>query len=128
MATRILGRLKDRGIHGIRTFRIMLHNMDLTDDGKVMGRTFEGALAHMGVRLKFAEYEQLIKLFGVQGGASYDAQEPDEMCIDYVHFLACGSSNWSTQREEVTQEAYDSLRDTCPGGVLTINAIQHQFK
>lgn len=128
VATRILGRLKERGVHGIRSFRIMLHNMDLMDDGKVMGRTFEGALAHMGVRLKFAEYEQLIKLFGVQGGASYDAQEPDEMCIDYVHFLACGSSNWSTQREEVTQEAYDSLRDTCPGGVLTINAIQHQFK
>merc|ERR1719199_1464223 len=96
--------------------------MDLNNDGKVMGRTFEGALAHMGVRLKFAEYEQLIDLFGRQ-----DSQD-DEWVIDYVHFLACGCSNWSTQREEVVQEAYDSLRDLCPGGVLTLSAIQTQFQ
>lgn len=125
-ATRILGRLKARGIHGIRHFRIMLHNMDLMDDGRVMGRTFEGALAHMGVRLKMAEYEQLIDLFSCDG--SMEGDDGEQPCIDYVHLLACGASNWSTQREEVVQEAYDSLRDTCPGGVLTIAAIQHQFK
>jgi len=124
VSSRILARLKDRGVHGIRTFRIMLHNMDLNDDGKVMGRTFEGALAHMGVRLKFAEYEQLIALFGREA----ENREDDEMVIDYVHFLACGSSNWSTQREEVVQEAYDCLGELCPGGVLTISAIQTQFK
>jgi Ca2+-binding EF-hand superfamily protein len=122
MATRILGRLKDRGIHGIRTFRIMLHNMDLTDDGQVMGRTFEGALAHMGVRLKYAEYDQLIALFGQQG------QEDCDTLIDYVYFLACGASNWSTQREEVVREAYDCLREMCPGGILTLSIIQTELK
>lgn len=122
VASRILGRLKDRGLHGIRTFRIMLHNMDLNDDGKVMGRTFEGALAHMGVRLKVVEYEQLIALFGSP------AQQEDDMALDYGQFLMCGSSNWSTQRQEVVKEAYDCLRTMCPGGVLTISAIQMEFK
>lgn len=127
VATRILGRLKDRGVHGVRHFRIMLHNMDLHDDGRVMGRTFEGALAHMGVRLRLAEYEQLLTLFGSEGGWS-DVADSDQRVVDYVHFLACGCSNWSTQREEVVQEAYASLSDTCAGGVLTIAAIQLQFK
>jgi len=116
---RVLGRLKERGIHGIRTFRLMLHTMDLERNGTCLGRTFEGALAHMGVRLKFNEYEVLMDLFGMG--------EEEEM-VDYVHFLSYGCSNWSSQRQEVVQEAYDFLRELCPGKLLTVAAIEIKFR
>lgn len=117
---KILSRLKARGIHGIRTFRLMLHTMDLETNGTCLGRTFEGALAHMGVRLKFNEYDQLVELFGT--GRS------DEEFLDYVHFLSYGCSNWSMQRQEVVEEAYDFLRELCPGKMLSVAAIESKFK
>lgn len=125
VSTRILARLKERGIHGVRSFRIMLHNMDVNGDGRVLGRTFEGALAHMGVGLKAAEFDQIIALFGEPGLIDRD---DGEAMMDYVRFLSHGFNNWSQQRQEVAQEAYDCLRETCPGGVLTVSAIQIGFR
>lgn len=120
MSKKILGRLKEKGIHGIRTFRLMLHTMDMERDGTCLGRTFEGALAHMGVRLRFNEYNVLMDLF-------HTGDEESEM-VDYVKLLSYGCSNWSSQRQEVVQEAYDFLREFCTGKLLTVACIEIKFK
>lgn len=118
-AERIFGRLRKRGIHGIRKFRSMLHQMDMLRTGTILGRTFEGALAHMGIKLKAAEFERLMQLFVTA--------DDDEM-VDYVRILAYGCSNWSYQREEVVREAYDTLCAESPGGHLCARLIERRFK
>lgn len=119
-ARHFLSKLKQRGIHGIRTFRVMMHNMDLEGTGTCSGRTMEGALSHMGIRLSAQEYSRFIQLFGTHVGA-------DDM-VDYVLFLACGCNNWSVQRQEAVQEAYDYLSAMCPGYLLTVGVLQTKFQ
>eukprot|EP00746_Dinoflagellata_sp_MGD_P000442 gnl/MRDRNA2_/MRDRNA2_100795_c0_seq1.p1 gnl/MRDRNA2_/MRDRNA2_100795_c0~~gnl/MRDRNA2_/MRDRNA2_100795_c0_seq1.p1 ORF type:complete len:799 (-),score=176.33 gnl/MRDRNA2_/MRDRNA2_100795_c0_seq1:117-2378(-) len=119
LAHKILGKLKERGIHGIRTFRVMCHNMDFHHDGVCLGRALEGALAHMGIKLKTAEYQHLSDLFGVD-------EQPE--CIDYICLLQCICENISEQRLEVVEEAYQFLCETCPGSKLTVFALESRFK
>jgi len=116
---RIFNRLKERGIHGIRTLRVMLHNMDVEGKGQLPSRTFEGALTHMGIRLRPQEHEILLKLFGTS--------HPIDRHISYVQFLAHGVGNWATARLEAVQEAYDYLCGKSVAGILTVDVIEKQF-
>eukprot|EP00929_Paragymnodinium_shiwhaense_P076350 TRINITY_DN39236_c0_g1_i1.p1 TRINITY_DN39236_c0_g1~~TRINITY_DN39236_c0_g1_i1.p1 ORF type:complete len:666 (+),score=170.05 TRINITY_DN39236_c0_g1_i1:83-2080(+) len=122
LTDRIFGQLKERGIHGIRTLRVMLHNMDLEGSGMLAARTFEGALTHMGIRLRVAEYEMFCKHFQAVGSL-----EPDIMIVDYARFLAHGLGNWASLRLDVVEEAYSTLCDQCPGGLLTIDRVERSF-
>jgi Ca2+-binding EF-hand superfamily protein len=123
LTNRIFGRLRERGIHGIRTLRVMLHNMDTGNEGTMLGRTFEGALTHMGIRLKTSEYEMFVRLFGLP---DKDDREGTQL-VDYVRFLGHGVGNWSTERYEVVQEAYEFLCDCCKGSLLTVDVIEKKF-
>lgn len=115
---RIHSRLRGLGIHGIRAFRSALHGLDVRHDGTCTILTLEGALAHMGIRLKDSELDRLLVLFG--------AAEPGS--VDYVRLLAHGCSNWSAQREEVVREAFDTLSEGCPGSMLLhFTAIERRF-
>jgi len=116
---RVLGRLRERGIHGVRSFRLQLHHMDLECTGTVLARTFEGALAHLGVRLKKSEFDRLLELFTLHD---------DENMVDYVRFLSFGVGNWSRQREEVVAEAFDILSQQCPGGLLEAEMLGRNFQ
>jgi len=116
----LFGRLRQRGIHGVRTFRGMLHNTDFNADGTCPGRTVEGWLTHLGIRLRDEEYQLFLELFGV-------GSEHEEM-VDYVMLLAHGCRNWSTQRLEVVKEAYDYLSSFCPGGIMHTDIIATKFQ
>eukprot|EP00928_Gymnodinium_smaydae_P081833 TRINITY_DN65282_c0_g1_i1.p1 TRINITY_DN65282_c0_g1~~TRINITY_DN65282_c0_g1_i1.p1 ORF type:complete len:668 (-),score=193.11 TRINITY_DN65282_c0_g1_i1:65-2068(-) len=119
---KIFGRLKTKGIHGIRTLRVMLHNMDIANTGTLSSHTFTGALTHLGIRLSPTECRKLVDLFG----AGADAETLQEQ-VDYVQFFACAAGRWATSRYEVVQEAYDHLCDKCPGKLLTVDCIERTF-
>lgn len=119
LSQRIFGRLRQRGIHALRCFRRHLHAMDVQQTGTVSCRTLEGALSHMGFRLKASEYEQMLELFSADREAE---------TIDYLRLLAHGCSNWSKQREEVVAEGYSGLAERCPGGKLTASSLEQSFK
>jgi len=116
---RIFNRLKERGIHGIRTLRIMMHNMDEEGAGLLPGRHFEGALTHMGIRLKISEYHILLEIYGVL--------VESEQKVDYVRFLAHGVGNWAQPRLEVCHEAYNYLSSNCRGRQLTHDIMERKF-
>eukprot|EP00927_Polykrikos_kofoidii_P019712 TRINITY_DN19238_c0_g1_i1.p1 TRINITY_DN19238_c0_g1~~TRINITY_DN19238_c0_g1_i1.p1 ORF type:complete len:653 (+),score=145.06 TRINITY_DN19238_c0_g1_i1:224-2182(+) len=118
---RVFVRLRQRGIHGIRTLRVMLHNMDRDGLGILPSRTFEGALTHMGIRLKQSEYKILLQLFCI--GDQGDTEDG----VDYVRFLAHGIGNWSSSRLEVVEGAYEFLCENCPGKLLSIDEIEKRF-
>lgn len=117
---RIFHRLRERGIHGVRGFRVMLHNMDIYKDGQLAGRALEGALSHMGIRLKRSEYERMISLFGT-------GEHAEDDLMDYIKLLAYGWSNWSRPRQEVVRQAYDDLCSSTVGSMLTVAALMRRF-
>mmetsp|Transcript_66624 Transcript_66624/g.171478 ORF Transcript_66624/g.171478 Transcript_66624/m.171478 type:complete len:669 (+) Transcript_66624:1-2007(+) len=119
-AKHIFNRLKVRGIHGIRTFRRLLHSMDQDLDGTCSARTVEGALTHLGIRMQAYEFAKLTELF--------HANSEDQELVDYVLLLAYGCTNWSQQREDVVREAFDVLSEQCPAGVLTSYIIETRFR
>lgn len=83
-----------------------------------LGHTFVGQLNHMGVRLRGHEAQELFEAFRTG--------EPEE--IDYLFFFAHAYTNWSTQREEFVQGAFENLSQDSPGGVATYEVLQSQFK
>eukprot|EP00428_Durinskia_dybowskii_P013519 CAMPEP_0170208076 /NCGR_PEP_ID=MMETSP0116_2-20130129/3619_1 /TAXON_ID=400756 /ORGANISM="Durinskia baltica, Strain CSIRO CS-38" /LENGTH=665 /DNA_ID=CAMNT_0010458541 /DNA_START=15 /DNA_END=2009 /DNA_ORIENTATION=- len=116
---RIFAKLRERGVHGTRSFRIMLHHMDMQGKGLVLARTFEGALSQMGIRLLGREFEELMELFGTP-------EDPE--IVDYVRYLACGVENWSFPREEVVSEAFSVLSEMCPGDLLDARTLEREFQ
>lgn len=117
LAVRIRSRLRAKGIHAVHTFRRMMNGIDLHRDGTCFARTLEGVLVHMGVRLKEVEFDRIVRLFGTT----------TEGKVDYVKLLAYCYGNWSLQRQNVVQEAYDHLAKSSPGGIFHVNALQRQF-
>jgi len=115
---RFFRKLKKRGIHGIRQFRLMCHNMDFGSNGVCLGRGLEGALAHMGVKMRLNEFADLLRLFG----------NGDADTVNYVEMLAYCCGNISQQRYEIIEEAFEFVKSKCPGSALTVVAIECQFR
>eukprot|EP00930_Biecheleria_cincta_P034430 TRINITY_DN23800_c0_g1_i1.p1 TRINITY_DN23800_c0_g1~~TRINITY_DN23800_c0_g1_i1.p1 ORF type:complete len:695 (-),score=190.33 TRINITY_DN23800_c0_g1_i1:61-2145(-) len=110
---------KANGVYGIRTLRLMLHSMDLNNDGLLNFRSVEGALLQNGVRLLEWELHHLQELFS--------REKRQEWYIDYCLFLACGYKSWSKKREEAVVEAFDVLSKKCPANILTMQALMRNF-
>lgn len=126
VAQRLLGRLKERGVHGFRTLRLMLHSMDLAGTGRIQTGALQGALIHMGFRALAEDVEQVTLLFRSEAQEDRGETEQEAM-LDYVALLSYVCSNWSQLREDVVREAYEALCKSSPGGLLWLGALTRKF-
>jgi len=113
---KIVAKLKSDGMHGVRSFRKICSLIDLFRNGTAEKRSFEGALAWVGVKLPKEEFAELVEFLEVKPGSG---------TLDYTRiFGVMQPGGMEGPRLIAVQDAFSKLRDLSGCGLVEVRDVQ----